>query len=129
MVVMKNFIYLKDPNVFVDSVSLVVHLSNIQTEDDLLDKLNIHLIFPSYFGFNYNALYDCLSDFHWLKQYRIIIVHDDMPNLDDQTLKIYTKVLYDAINNWKEGEEHTFDVVFPKQYEQKIESLIARMNP
>ena len=35
--------------------------------------------FPSYFGKNWDALYDCLTDLRWLKEKNILIVHDDLP--------------------------------------------------
>jgi len=124
---MKNFIYVNDANHFIDMASFVVHLNEIDNEDNLFDKLYTLLELP-YFGFNYNALYDCLRDFYWVKQYKIIIVHDDLPQVECYLLNAYVDVLYDAINDWKEGEEHELDVVFPKQYEQKIESLITRKN-
>ena len=126
---MKRFIYLTNPHVFVDNSSWIGRIDKVDSKVNLLNRISVSLQFPDYFGFNWDALYDCLRDFHWIKHRNIIIIHDDIPILDDQVLKIYVNVLYDAINDWQEGEDHVLDVIFPKQYEQKIESLIARMNP
>jgi RNAse (barnase) inhibitor barstar len=128
MVIMKDFIFFDGMSLFIDDSSWVGHITEVSSKIDLLKQISFSLKFPEYFGLNWDALYDCLRDFHWLSQHRIIIVHDDIPHLDDQALNIYISVLYDAINDWKEGEEHELDVVFPKQYEQKIESLITRKN-
>ncbi|MDP4270250.1 MAG: barstar family protein [Bacteroidota bacterium] len=122
---MKNFIYVDDTFSLIDHRSFIVHIDKIIDEDDLLEDLYSKLNFPDYFGFNWNALSDCLRDFHWMEYHRIIIVHDDIPSFNDQVLKLYLDVLYSAINDWKEGEEHELEVVFPKQSKERIESLIA----
>jgi RNAse (barnase) inhibitor barstar len=121
---MKKFLFINNSKLFSDLNSFVVHLDNINSEDALFEKLYIKLIFPDYFGFNWNAVYDCLRDFYWIKQQKIIIVHDDFPKINKQVLKLYLDVLIDAMNDWKEDEEHSLDIIFPKQYEQEIASLL-----
>jgi RNAse (barnase) inhibitor barstar len=121
---MKKFLFINNSKLFSDLNSFVVHLDNINSEDALFEKLYIKLIFPDYFGFNWNAVYDCLRDFYWIKQQKIIIVHDDFPKINKQVLKLYLDVLIDAMNDWKEDEEHSLDSIFPKQYEQEIASLL-----
>lgn len=121
---MEKISFVNNPELFSDLNSFVVHIDNINSEDALFEKLYIKLIFPDYFGFNWDALYDCLRDFNWVSQRKIIFIHDDLPKIERHLLKIYVNILIDAMNDWKEGEEHSLDIIFPKQYEQEIASLL-----
>jgi hypothetical protein len=110
----------------------------IQSEADLLSHYELEGNFPGYFGRNWDALLDCLRDFSWASQKRIIIAHQDLPLENDvEGLRIYLDILETAINDWKEIREgpsfvpldgvpfvkHELLVVFPSA----VESRIARM--
>ena len=70
--------------------------------------------FPEYFGYNWDALSDCLCDFSWVSQKRVIIVHSDIPLLkDSEELSLYLSILANAIRIWKSEIEHQLIVVFP----------------
>lgn len=43
-----------------------VDLSKVTTKNELLDAFATALDFPSYFGRNWDALNDCLTDLSWL---------------------------------------------------------------
>lgn len=116
-IIFKDNYALNSPNDF------SVHIQMANDKRQLLRQLNDKLLFP-YFGFNWDALYDCLRDFNWVRQRKIIIIHDDLPKIERHSLKIYINILIDAMNDWKEGEEHSLDIIFPKQYEQEIASLL-----
>ena len=62
----------------------------ISVPDELLKALYYLLWFPGYFGFNWDALYDCLNDFEWIPA-KIVVVHERLPNFVDEDLKIYLK--------------------------------------
>jgi hypothetical protein len=95
--------------------------------------------FPACFGFNWDALLDCLRDFSWANQKRIVITHDDLPLLNDQKeLRVYLEILETAVNDWeKVGEgpfveppeempfiEHELLVVFPASVESTIVCML-----
>src|SRR5688572_27797237 len=86
--------------------------ADIQTEQQLLECLYEQLAFPRHFGFNWNALFDCLRDFHWIDRKKIMIVHEGLPKLPAEDLKIYLEILRDAISDWKPEEVHCLEVVF-----------------
>jgi len=48
--------------------SFIVHLKRVKNEEELFIELSSKLQFPDYFGYNWNAVYDCLRDLHWIEQ-------------------------------------------------------------
>ena len=82
------------------------------------------LLFPAYFGRNWNALYDCLRDFHWTEKKEVLLVHSDLPQLAEAELKTYLEVLRDAAADWKPGESHAFGVIFDKSDEHSVLSVL-----
>jgi RNAse (barnase) inhibitor barstar len=97
--------------------------AGINSKMELLNNLNDSLGFP-YFGFNWDALWDLLNDFHWICEKKIIIVHEGIPNLTKLDLLNYISIIYDAESGWKEGEEHSLEVYFPIHNKDKVEKLI-----
>lgn len=81
----------------------------------LLSALRDSLRFPDYFGLNWNALSDCLRDFHWLSQRAIVLVHDDLPGIPESDLALYLDVLAEAVRSWRPEEGHSLRVLFPTQ--------------
>lgn len=118
---MKAFKYLDSPQSFISDTDFVVHLSGINNKKELLKQLSGKLEMPEYFGYNWDALYDCLRDFHWIEQQKIILVHDDLPLLNEHELSTYLQVLLDAIQDWKDGEEHSLEVVFSESVRSVVE--------
>ncbi|MBW4705162.1 barstar family protein [Micromonospora sp. RL09-050-HVF-A] len=61
------------------------------------------LLFPSYFGWNWNALSDCLRDLHWLPAdgYLVIVenAHRLLPN-STQDQHILLRVLARTVDHW-----------------------------
>lgn len=92
----------------------------MSSKEDLFKQLNEKLELPDYFGFNWDGLSDCLRDFHWIEQQGIVLVHDDFPKLDKRELEIYLQVLVNAVQDWKEGDEHFLEVVFSEKAKDLI---------
>ncbi|MCG7366329.1 barstar family protein [Pantoea sp. ACRSH] len=96
----------------------------ISNTDELLRFLYYLLWFPGYFGFNWNALEDCLRDFSWVSEEKIIIVHDALPNISNDDLKIYLEILRDTVLDWYGYEQHTLKVVFQKKDRERITKIL-----
>lgn len=109
---MKNIIFVAESKSYNPNDAFVAHLSLISSKDELLKQLSDKLFFPDYFGFNWDALFDCLRDFHWVNQYKIVLIHDDCIRLDKQDLRVYLQILIDATKYWEESKEHNLEVVF-----------------
>lgn len=78
----------------------------------LADKLR----FPRYFGWNWDALEECLCDLSWLPADRpIVLVHEDLPfGAGGQNRAVYLDVLRDALAYWDSVEGRSLQVVFPQ---------------
>lgn len=101
---------------------------NIADTDELLRSLYYLLWFPGYFGFNWNALYDCLRDLDWISENKVMIVHESLPGIPDSDLRIYLEVLKDCILDWVNDEKHQLEVYFTEKDQGEIERLLPSCN-
>jgi RNAse (barnase) inhibitor barstar len=124
---MERIKFINSPKSYFSSESFVVHLSAINSKQELFKELFDKLKLPDYFGFNWDALSDCLRDFNWIEQQRIVLVHDQVPSLDETSFRTYIRTLVYAIQDWKPGERHYFEVVFPKQAESQITRYLEKI--
>lgn len=100
-----------------ESSSAQVHVARIPAgltdTHGLMVALRNGLGLPSYFGFNWNALSDCLRDLHWLEQRTVVLAHEDLPRLPAPDLAVYLNVLDEAVKSWAPEEDHSLRVLFP----------------
>jgi hypothetical protein len=95
----------------------------IRSRTELHKKLYCLLGFPGYYGFNWNALYDCLCDFHWITDKKIVLIHEQLPELPVHDLDIYLDILNDAILSWVDDDKHELEVCFSLSDKEKIENI------
>lgn len=95
-----------------DDAFVVIIDEDIYSKKELLDILNERMKFPPYFGFNWDALHDLLSDFYWVKSFDIFLIHKGKINLPDNDFRIYMELLQDALILWNNDKEHKFHVHF-----------------
>ncbi|MCC8145393.1 MAG: hypothetical protein LIO93_02920, partial [Bacteroidales bacterium] len=72
------------------------------------------------FGCNWDTLLEMFCDFSWIKQETILIIHDELPLLEDSDLSVYLEILNISIEfweNWEGDNKHFLIIVFPKQFE------------
>lgn len=94
--------------------------------DELLKSLYYILWFPGYFGFNWDALYDCLRDLSWIPCEKVVLVHESLPKLKKEDLRVYLEVLRDSVLDWRVGEEHVLEVNFRSRDECVIRSILSK---
>jgi RNAse (barnase) inhibitor barstar len=77
----------------------VLRGSKMTTDADLFDEVGAALQFPDYFGENWNALEDCLSDLEWMPAdcYLIVVTEVDtmlteVPDLLEHLLVTFSRV-------------------------------------
>jgi RNAse (barnase) inhibitor barstar len=122
---MKTITFLDNINEYKLIKGYVVVLSSfVKSKEELLTDLCEKLHFPDYFGNNWDSVSECLRDLHWVKEKRINIIYEDIPQLKEDDLKIYLDLLVSVINDWKEDEEHYIEVVFPERVEKQIMAIL-----
>lgn len=121
---MKRLKFLANPQTYSSDTEFVAHLSEVAGEEELLSKLSKVLNFPDYFGSNWNAVYDCLRDFHWIEKKGIVLIHNELPAVDELTLETYIQVLVAAIQDWQEDEEHYLEVIFPEESRMLVQKYL-----
>ncbi len=94
-----------------DDSYIVIFIEDFASEAELLNEYYLQFKFP-YFGFNWDALLDCLGDLDWIKQKDIIVYHQELPKLAERDLKIYIEILFELIFHWNKYESHNFYVYF-----------------
>jgi hypothetical protein len=87
---------------------------------DLLRALSTGLKFPSYFGYNWDALEECLNDLSWLgERTSVVIVHEHTPLRRAEQRRIYCDILRRAVANKRE----LLRVIFPEASRSMIQCL------
>lgn len=77
--------------------------------EELLSEFSESLEFPDYFGFNWNALDECLNDLDWLggNSYLLIIYDTELVLLDDDNnFKILVSILQRSVDEWTFGRNY-----------------------
>ena len=95
-----GFQFVDAPALYSDAEARVVRVpAGLLRKRDLLTVLARGLDFPGYFGWNWDALEECLRDLSWLaEQPRVVIVHEALPfSSAGETLSIYQVILADAV--------------------------------
>lgn len=55
---------------------------------------------------------------------KIVIVHDNLPNIPSEDLNIYIKILKDVVLDWKNDEQHTLEVIFQEKDRDYITNIL-----
>jgi hypothetical protein len=71
--------------------------SSLRGKLALLRHLANRLSFPDYFGENWDALIDCLSDPTWSGEREVLIDHPNLPQLAADEMRCYLESLIDAM--------------------------------
>ncbi|MFV2020540.1 barstar family protein [Micromonospora sp. LOL_023] len=113
---------------------VVARLGGTRTTDanQVFYDFSDSFFFPSYFGWNWDALSDCLRDLHWLPADGYLVIVDNAPQLlpdsapDQRTL---FRVLAHAVRHWSgaggrpEGRSVPFTVLLLCDHEEEAVHL------
>ena len=97
---------------------------DIYKKEQLFDVL-YHLLWFPYFGFNWDALDECLRDFSWIKEKVVVIAHNGLPKLPEEDLKMYLDVLRYALQN-RHPDAPRLEVVFDEHDRKKVNNLLSQ---
>jgi len=83
----------------------------ITNPSDLFRELRASLLLPNYFGENWDDLDECLRDFHWIRERKIIILHEDyLQGMRIAELALYVCVLGRSLLSWQSYQVHELSV-------------------
>jgi RNAse (barnase) inhibitor barstar len=101
--------------------------AGLTSAEALLQTLYEQARLPGYFGFNWDALSDCLRDLHCVACHEVVLLHADVPKLSRQDLRTYVdvlaRVLAECVASWAPGDEHSLKVVFPSAARLQVAGL------
>lgn len=96
-----------------NKLQLSLDLSKTSSQKDILDYFSKELKFPSYFGNNWDALFDCLKDLMWLKNIKEIEVNIKNIDKTNSDHTVLLEILVDTVKFW---ESIKFNRKFKDEY-------------
>ena len=92
----------------------------IRTEQDIFNVFSVQLRFPSYFGNNWDAFFDCLTDLLWLKSKDTIILLRNVESIISLPFfDLFAETLVDAHLTWKAWGSQFHVIVFLSEIDEK----------
>ncbi|MGX2031882.1 barstar family protein [Methylocaldum gracile] len=136
-----TFAFIESPESLCGQEDYVLRIpAGIRSKADLLTAFAHAGHFPDYFGGNWDALLDCLRDFSWINNRRVVVVHSDLPLCDNPAeCRIYLDILQTVLVDWSENAkaptaesppewpyiDHELRVIFPPQVRDVVASLLT----
>lgn len=98
---------------------------SLNSKENLFKFFKNELNFPEYFGHNWDAFYDLLSDLYWLNVKEVVIYHNSLPQLNEKDLLLYLETIKDLLENSdKTGKLLQF--AFNIKDKRKIDFLLSK---
>lgn len=83
-----------------------INLGSLGTSSSFLKIMSEKLYFLDYFGFNYDALDECMQDLSWLPEEKIIINFKFIERLKRNNESLYN-IIYDCLVMYQEYWQKT----------------------
>jgi hypothetical protein len=123
------FTLVASPADFRDPAAIIVRIPpGIRSKQKLFAVLAKKLRFPPYFGWNWDALEECLGDLSWLPAERTIaIVHEDLPfGPGGENRAIYLDLLRNVAINLPKSSHRRLLVVWPASTDEMLSAAASR---
>jgi RNAse (barnase) inhibitor barstar len=99
--------------------------ASMDGKQELLQELAQRLSFPEYFGSNWDALIDCLSDLSWWSAPELVIDHVGLPRLSDAELRHYLHALFAAVERRESSPRPRLRVVFRVEHRPAVAAALG----
>ena len=112
-------------NVDVSNARVVRIPAGLLHKRDLLAVFARELDFPGHFGWNWDALEECLRDLAWIEHpRRILLIHEGLPFQPDwDNRATYLSILNEAVAAWGPNQLHELIAVFPEHCRDEVLSV------
>ncbi|MDY0092993.1 MAG: barstar family protein [Candidatus Vecturithrix sp.] len=91
-----------------NSVTVVlIEGANIYDKPSFLQEFAKKFHFPPYFGRNWDAFYDCLTDLEWFDVRNLLVIYPQASKfrtLHPEDWQIAMQILFDAADYWKQRQ-------------------------
>lgn len=80
----------------------------IHNKKSFLNEIAEKLKFPKYFGFNWDAFNDCITDLSWMNSKGVLIIFNDSEHFriaSPDEWQIANNIFLDAIDYWKNNNK------------------------
>lgn len=96
----------------------------VDRKQDLFAQYVRQLTLPDYFGWNWDALEECLRDLSWLEPGRaVIITHAGLP-LRGRSRATYLSLLAEVANHWRGSQVRSMRIVFPCAAARRVAAIV-----
>jgi len=113
-----------------DNVDVKVHTAilpkGIPNADNLMTELYKELVLPYDFEFTWESFSECLKDPAWFNGRNVMLVHQEMPAIDNESLRTYLNILLGCSEFWCENGERRLLVMFPENCREQVGHIITR---
>lgn len=92
---------------------------HITSKEVLMKRFDLACQFPDYFGFNWDALKDCLADFSWQPAKGYILIFESPQELNISDARILRDIVNEVSKLW--ADDHiSFKLLIPSQFLELI---------
>lgn len=98
---------------------------SIASRDELFEAYAVNLGFPTYFGRNWDAFIDCLSDLSWIDEAEVTVAHEGLPSLQSRDLRTYLECLLDALDRSRASDRPKLRICFKETDRQAIDAVLS----
>lgn len=91
-----------------------VNIGGIQSSVDLMKRMAGALNFPTYFGGNWDAFLDMVTDLSWAPAAGYVVLlrnAESLLQLPNEQLAVFTRMCVAAVNCWQSGEDEMGNVI------------------
>lgn len=105
----------------------IVIAPSISSEAELFDFYATELTFPDYFGRNWDAFIDCLSDLSWIDADEVAVLHDGLPSFPMSELRHYVEILQFVLDRYRSrpSQRPRLRIYFTEPCRPVVECLLA----
>jgi hypothetical protein len=104
-----------------------IDIDPIFDKEDLFNSILLNCHCP-YFGFNWDSVIDCLSDFSWEPAKGYMILYKDPSHLDESDLGVFLNVVLDEIViRWK-SRNIPFKLIVSKEAYKNLGIMLINNN-